>query len=237
MKIGWFSCGCSSLVACKISNPDKIIYIHVANQHPDTLRFLVDANGILGNIEILQSMDYVSVDDVITSRRYINGPSGARCTLELKKRVRQKWEQENWDRHTYVWGFDLTEKSRAERTIESMPEFDHEFPLIDAGLTKGDCHALCEKWGIKRPAMYDLGYPNNNCIGCVKGGKGYWNKIREDFPAVFKRRARQEREIGHSCIKGCFLDELDSNAGRNKVIVPDCSLACVVAYDDTSQTD
>lgn len=237
MKIGWFSCGCSSLVACKISNPDKIIYIHVANQHPDTLRFLMDANSILGNIEVLQSMDYVSVDDVITSRRYINGPSGARCTLELKKRVRQKWEQENWDRHTYVWGFDLTEKSRAERTIESMPEFDHEFPLIDAGLTKEDCHALCEKWGVKRPAMYDLGYPNNNCIGCVKGGKGYWNKIREDFPAVFKRRAKQEREIGHSCIKGCFLDELDPNTGRNKVIVPDCSLACVVAYDDSVKTD
>lgn len=30
--------------------------------------------------------------------------------------------------------------------------------------------------------MYDLGYANNNCIGCVKGGIGYWNKIRIDFP-------------------------------------------------------
>lgn len=59
--------------------------------------------------------------------------------------------------------------------------------------------------------MYDLGYPNNNCVGCVKGGMGYWNKIRVDFPEVFERRARQEREIGHSCIKGVFLDELDPN--------------------------
>ncbi len=37
--------------------------------------------------------------------------------------------------------------------------------------------------------MYDLGYPNNNCIGCVKGGMGYWNKIRKDFPEVFQKRA------------------------------------------------
>jgi hypothetical protein len=177
-------------------------------------------------------MDFVGVDDVITSTRYINGPAGARCTLELKKRVRQKWECDNWSRHTYVWGFDLKEKDRAERTIESMPEFDHEFPLIDAGLTKEDCHAMCSKWGIKRPVMYDLGYPNNNCIGCVKGGMGYWNKIREDFPAVFKRRAMQERQIGHSCIRGKYLDELDPNAGRNKVIVPDCSLACVLASEE-----
>ena len=37
-----------------------------------------------------------------------------------------------------------------------------------------------------RPLMYDLGYPNNNCIGCVKGGMGYWNHIRKDFPEVFE---------------------------------------------------
>ena len=234
MKVGWFSCGCSSLVACKLASPDEIIYIHVANQHPDTLRFLMDAGGVLGHIEILQSMKYVSVDDVIGTERYINGPSGAKCTMELKKRVRQKWEADHWARHTYVWGFDVTERSRAERTVESMPEFDHEFPLIDAGLTKSDCHTLCERWGIKRPAMYDLGYPNNNCIGCVKGGMGYWNKIREDFPYVFRRRAKQEREIGRSCIKGTFLDELEEGRGINNPVVPDCSLACVMADNQTT---
>lgn len=228
MRVGWFSCGCSSLVACKLARPDKVIYIHVANQHPDTIRFLTEAGGVLGDIEILQSMEYVGVDDVITTKRYINGPAGAACTLELKKRVRQEWEKANFERHTYVWGFDVTETSRAERTMESMPEFNHEFPLIENGLTKEDCHALCEDWGIKRPAMYDLGYPNNNCVGCVKGGMGYWNKIREDFPAVFKRRAKQEREIGHSCINGVFLDELEPGRGRNEIIVPDCSLACML---------
>ena len=228
MRVGWFSCGCSSLVACKLARPDKVIYIHVTNQHPDTIRFLSEAGGVLGGIEILQSMEYVGVDDVITTKRYINGPAGAACTLELKKRVRQEWEKAHFERHTYVWGFDVTETSRAERTVESMPEFNHEFPLIENGLTKEDCHALCEDWGIKRPAMYDLGYPNNNCIGCVKGGMGYWNKIREDFPAVFKRRAKQEREIGHSCINGVFLDELEPGRGRNEIIVPDCSLACML---------
>lgn len=45
MKVGWFSAGCSSLVACRIADPDEIIYIHVPNQHPDTIRFLMDAGG------------------------------------------------------------------------------------------------------------------------------------------------------------------------------------------------
>ena len=77
--------------------------------------------------------------------------------------------------------------------------------------------------------MYDLGYPNNNCIGCVKGGMGYWNKIRVDFPEVFAQRAKQERAIGHSCIKGIFLDELEPNRGRmNLEVMEDCSIACQV---------
>ena len=46
--IGWFSCGRSSLVACRLARPDEVIYIHVANQHPDTLRFLMDARVLLG---------------------------------------------------------------------------------------------------------------------------------------------------------------------------------------------
>lgn len=230
-RVGWFSCGCSSLVACSLTPLDNCIYIHVPDQHPDTLRFLEDARRILGHVEVLQSDKYVGVDDVIERERYINGPAGAACTTRLKKWVRQEWEAAHWARHTYVWGFDATETKRAERTVESMPEFDHEFPLIDKGLTKADCHALCADWGIKRPAMYDLGYPNNNCVGCVKGGMGYWNKIREDFPEVFERRARQEREIGHSCIKGVFLDELEPDRGKNNPVVPDCSLACYVAKE------
>ena len=61
-----------------------------------------------------------------------------------------------------------------------------------------------------------------------QGGRGYWNKIRRDFPEVFERRAKQEREIGHSCIKGVFLDELDPESGRMETeIMPACSFDCL----------
>ena len=127
---------------------------------------------------------------------------------------------------TYVWGYDLGEVARAERLAANMPEAQHAFPLIEHGLTKQDVHGLCERLGLKRPVMYDMGYPNNNCIGCVKGGMGYWNKVREDFPEVFERRARQEREIGHSCIKGVYLDELEPGRGKNRPVVAQCSILC-----------
>ena len=150
----------------------------------------------------------------------------------LKKAVRKKWENEHPEYDlTYVWGMDLNEKKRADRIIQNFPEFKHEFPLIDKGFTKQDCHAFIDRLGIKRPVMYDLGYHNNNCIGCVKGGAGYWNKIREDFPDVFEKRAQLERDIGHSCLNGTYLDELDPDRGRiDDEISQDCGVICYIGW-------
>lgn len=229
MKVCWFSCGISSFVACYLSKDiDKIIYTHIDSQHPDSLRFLKDCEKILEQkIEIIQSDRYKSVDEVIESQRCVNTPFGAPCTRILKRDVRKKWENGNPGFHTYVWGYDVNEKHRAEKVVKAMTSYEHEFPLIEKGLTKEEAHGIAYKLSLKRPAMYDLGYSNNNCIGCVKGGAGYWNKIRKDFPEVFKRRARQEREIGHSCIKGVFLDELSPDAGNMKTeILEDCTIAC-----------
>lgn len=231
MKICWFSCGVSSFVACYLSKDiDEIIYTHVEDQHPDSIRFLHDCETLLGReIKVIQSERYTDVNDVIEKTKYINGAYGAACTKWLKKQVRKDWEKESPGFHTYVWGYDVNEKHRADAIVETLSDYDHEFPMIEQGLTKAECHGIADKLGLKRPVMYDLGYPNNNCIGCVKGGMGYWNKIRIDFPEVFKRRAKQEREIGRSCIKGIFLDELEPDRGNMDMeVFEDCTIACQI---------
>ena len=110
--------------------------------------------------------------------------------------------------------------------------------LLERGLTKGDCLAMVERAGIELPVMYKLGYSHNNCLGCVKGQQGYWNKIRVDFPEVFDRMAKLEREIDvaiNKTYKGgprrrLFLDELDPDAGRAEK-EPDiqCGILCEAA--------
>ena len=110
-----------------------------------------------------------------------------------------------------------------------MPDIVHCFPLIDAGYNKEDVHKILSASGIKRPYMYDLGYNNNNCIGCVKGGMGYWNKIRVDFPEVFTQRAELERKVQATCIKGVYLDQLDPEKGRKeKMVMGECGVMCEV---------
>ena len=210
---------------------DKFIYIDIEDQHPDSMRFIKDCEIVLGKeVEILKS-PYGSVENAIRACGIVRMVNGfAPCTAWLKKRVRKEWEYEhkNYDL-TYVWGMDAEEKHRADRLKETMFEFAHCFPLIERGLTKNDAHGISAELGVKRPLMYDLGYNNNNCIGCVKGGMGYWNKIRIDFPEVFESRAKMEREINSHCLKECFLDELDPNRGRmSDEITQDCSIFCML---------
>ena len=108
-----------------------------------------------------------------------------------------------------------------------MWKHEHIFSLIDRKLSKEDAHKILMANGIDRPAMYAMGYNNNNCVGCVKGGMGYWNRIRKDFPDVFEARGKMERLVQGTCIKGVYLDELDPLRGRNdKPIVEDCGVLC-----------
>lgn len=230
LKVCWISAGVSSFVAGYLERQsvDEYIYIDIDNQHPDSLRFIKECERALEKpVEILKS-EYGSVENVIKQFRFINGPYGAKCTQVLKKRVRKEWEYFHSDCDlTYVWGFDLSEKNRADRLDEATPYIRNQYPLIERGLTKQDAHAILSMLEIKRPVMYDMGYSNNNCVGCVKGGMGYWNKIRVDFPEVFKRMSELERVVGHSCIKEVYLDELEPTRGRMEdEIMQDCSIMC-----------
>lgn len=217
-------------------NVDEWIYIDIADQHPDSMRFIKDIETAIGKeVQILRSRQYRTVEEcVLAFGGFKNAHNGfAPCTNWLKKRVRKEWEYYHHDCElTYVWGFDGKETARAERTVEANPQAEHEFPIIEKGLSKQEVHGLFElKFDFHRPVMYEMGYPNNNCIGCVKGGMGYWNRIRNDFPEVFKARAELERKVGMTMLKDrngfIYLDELDPDRGNiNTEIFPDCTIQC-----------
>lgn len=245
LKVCWLSAGVSSFVAGYLvrDTVDEFIYIDIADQHPDSLRFIEDCEKAIGKaVRVLRSEQYKSVEEAVRAAGMIENKFNHFfvCTNWLKKRVRKEWEDAHKDFEiTYVWGFDADETGRMERLVEGMPDFSHEFPLVEKGLTKQDAHGICAELGIKRPKMYDLGYSNNNCIGCLRGGAGYWNKIRKDFPDVFASRAKLERDIGNSILRDrenhcpLYLDELDPAAGRMEdEIMEDCGIFCRLALDD-----
>jgi len=241
--VSWFSAGVSSAVATRIAieEIDEVIYCHIDDQHADTLRFVADCEKWFGKpVNVLQSRAK-NVENAMRLFPSKGFGMWSPCTQILKRRVRQEWERAN-SHHMpirYVWGMDATEADRAESVCCAMPKFEHIFPLIDRRIAKAEAHEILRASGIARPAMYELGYRNNNCIGCVKGGKGYWNKIRVDFPEVFASRAKLERIIGGSILRTSgakgekreliYLDELDPEAGRDEgAIIDDCGIMCEI---------
>ena len=236
----WFSGGVTSAVATKLTlekyggrEEVDIIFFETGNHHTDNVRFFKDCEKWFGqSITIFEHEKHDDIYSVFRKRKFINSPFGAPCTLVLKKRVRQDWERKVDFKKNYlcqVFGFEFEPKEvgRAERFEKEFPYTKPMFPLIDSYLTKKDCLRILEENGIEPPVMYQLGYANNNCVGCVKGGMGYWNKIRIDFPEVFDKMAVLERELNATCIKGEYLDELDPARGRmSKPYVESCGSFC-----------
>lgn len=224
----WFSAGAASAVATKLILADTadvvIAYIDPGSEHQDNVRFRDDCARWFGaDIVTLRSERYVDTWAVWEDRRFIVSNEGAPCTGELKRAVRHAFSKPD---DVHVFGYTIHERHRTNRLdVEAV-----RFPLIDAQLTKSDCLAIIEQAGIELPAMYRLGFANANCIGCPKGGMGYWNRIRRVFPATFARMATLERTLGyaiHSDSAGpVFLDELDPERGRDEAPRSECSLFC-----------
>jgi hypothetical protein len=234
--ISWFSCGANSAVATKLAikkyGDVEIVYCDTGGEHPDNMRFLMECEQWFGKpITILKS-EYKDHFHVWQKERYINGIAGARCTVELKKRLRFKYQHID---DIQVFGYSAEEKRRAKRFNDNFPEVKTDFILIEQGIQKSVCIGLLYDHGINLPEMYKLGFNNNNCIGCCKGGAGYWNHIRKHFPEQFKRASELEREIGHAICKvkekPVYLDELDPQAGNHRIENISCDFVCQ-SYSD-----
>lgn len=105
---------------------DEWIYIDIADQHPDSIRFIKDCEKSIGKeIQILKSKEYWCVEDCVRAFGGFRNPANgfAPCTNWLKKRVRKEWEEQHKDCElTYVWGFDLKERDRADTRTSRQRE-------------------------------------------------------------------------------------------------------------------
>jgi hypothetical protein len=238
--VSWFSAGAASAVATKLALSeygDQVVIAYAdlgESEHPDNQRFIAECEEWFGQSVVrLRSKKYRDIWQVFEERRFLVGPDGALCTTELKKKVRQDFQRPD-DLQVFGYTVDKKDAKRADRFRQQNPEVTLLTPLIERGLTKADCLGMVKARGIELPVMYRLGFANNNCVGCVKGGMGYWNQIRRHFPDRFERMAKLERDIGYSLLSDTsgpvWLDELDPDRGDYQT-EPDieCSLLCAAA--------
>lgn len=244
-----FSCGAASAVATKLAlrkyDQERVVitYSDPGSEHPDNRRFLADCQRWFNApIITLPKGKYADTWAVWEGERFITSHKGAPCTGFLKREPTYAFARPD-DIMVFGYTADKLDVDRANRLREQNFELTIETPLIEAGLTKSDCIAMVERAGIAVPAMYLLGYHNNNCIGCCKGGMGYWNKIRRDFQGVFERMRSLQRRIGPGSAlwrekdgTPILLDDLDPARGNYEAEPSvECSLMCHIAETDLEE--
>ena len=244
-----FSCGAASAVATKIALKQydnvEIWNSFVAEEHPDNRRFLTDCEKWFGQeVKIWKNEKFDgSIYNVFKHRKFIKGPHGTQCTRYLKRGMNKAIDFKDGD--IMVVGFTYEEKERFHRLkhgvgVNIKADIKIVAPLIDFGFTKQRCIDTLVDAGVEMPVMYKLGYSNANCIGCVKGGLGYWNKIRVDFPEVFQRMADFEKEIGATVLQtrdGAKrpLRYLDKEVGTFKQNIDTGSCGFFCAADESEE--
>lgn len=235
----WFSCGAASAFAAKLAieeygQNNKVIIVNnpIREEHEDNIRFKDDVSNWIGQ-EIISATNKdfpdCSIETVFDKRKYMSGVAGAPCTMLLKKEARYQFEcSHEIDYH--ILGFTLEEKHRHDKFVKS--ERANTLPLlINGGITKPMCFDLLRNGGLKLPEIYSMGFPNANCIGCVKSSSpSYWNLVRRKFPDVFEHRAEQSRRIGCKLVKvkgeRKFLDELKPTDSGGKIKSWECGIFC-----------
>ena len=247
--ICWWSGGITSAVACKIAldlfrnkNKCRVVMIDTQNEDSDTYRFKKDCEKWYGQpIEIISGIkpeidfcanskpnysyidigyDYPSIKEVWKKHVSLNVATGAICSTQLKRRVREKWQDVNeYDYQIFGFEFDKKECNRALGLYKNHPKAKGIYPLLMMAYDKDDCLRIVQESGIEIPKMYQLGFRNNNCFntGCVQGGIGYWQKMERDFPAKFEAMAEMEHKL--TALRGEPVTMLkdQSNEAKNTV--------------------
>lgn len=247
-----FSCGAASAVATKLALAQfadrdvLIVNAFIEEEHPDNRRFADDCEKWFGRSMVnLRDTKYdASAIKVFETVGYIKGPQGAACTGRIKRGLLRSFEQPD---DVLVLGYTAEEQWRLDDWLDNWPDRKIVAPLIERGLTKEDCKAMVLRAGIELPYMYRLGYDNANCIGCVKGGLGYFRAIREDFPQQFERLAQAEDKVvalhgengrilrhrsGPLAGQRFPLRELPTGKAHRAEPLPSCGLFCEMAEQE-----
>ena len=235
----WVSAGAASAIAGKLAQQKYgevvFAYCETGGEHVDNVRFLADLERWYEqDIIHLRNEKYASTWEVWEDRSYLAGIDGAPCTSLLKIEPRVAFQRPD-DIHVFGYTADAADAKRATRLRLNYPDMTVETPLIDGGLDKRACLAMVENAGIELPALYKLGFPNNNCIPCVKAtSPAYWALVRKTHPEEFARIAKLSRDLDVRLCRlpgdvRAFVDEIPADFPTLSPTVPACDFLCHLA--------
>lgn len=173
-----------------------LLFADTLIEDEDLYRFLNDIEVQLG-VPITRIAEGRTPWQVFNDVKFLGNTRIDPCSRVLKRELLRSWLDEHHpDGVRLMVGIDWTEIHRTARIMEGYLPHRVEFPLIVDEIDKHQVFAELEAAGIRRPRLYDMGFPHNNCGGfCIKAGQAQFALLLEKLPERYAEHEAQEEAL------------------------------------------
>lgn len=200
-----FSGGVGSAASAILAWEHKLeftcVFADTMIEDEDLYRFNADISKLIGK-EFIHLKNGMNPWEVYRDVRYIGNNRTAHCSQRLKTDMVRDWMNENSHDATLILGMGIDELERIKRAAINWNPIEVDSLLIRYNMNSYASRTeLIQKYGIKLPRLYDLGFPHNNCGGfCCRSGQTQFASLLQHFPDRYQWHVEQEeiayREIG-----------------------------------------
>lgn len=184
---GGLGSGISALIAHEKGLDFNLIFADTTIEDEDLYRFNDDIARVVGK-SVITLKDGRDPWDVFIDKRWIGNTRTAHCSTELKTNQVKRWLDENADpKDPLVLGMDMSEIDRIERAKKNWGERPVVSLLNEFRVWRPEYDLILNRYGIKKPRLYDQGYEHNNCGGfCCKAGLVQFERLLKNNPTRYK---------------------------------------------------
>jgi hypothetical protein len=214
---GGLASAANAILAARSGQPYIMVFADTTIEDDDLYRFLYDVETYLGQ-PIIRLKDGRDPWDVFVKNEYIGNSRTAHCSVELKtKQVMKFADTICKPDDPIILGMYKDEEERLIRASANWFPRPVRSLLIEQKITPGDVECIiCEEAGIKKPRLYEMGFPHNNCGGmCVRAGQGQFARLLDLRPALYAKH-EQRNEYARKRINAKVAERIRAGTYRGK---------------------
>lgn len=218
---GGLASAAAAFIAAKQGTDFHMFFADTKIEDDDLHRFLYDVEQYL-NKPIIRLSDGRDPWDVFVDVSQIGSSRAASCSKVLKTQQIKKFCDAVFPADTpIILGMYPDEAERLQRAQQNWNPRPVRSLLIEQRVYPGDVEKMiCVDAGIKKPRLYEMGFPHNNCGGmCVRAGQGQFARLLEMRPAFYARQ-EQRNEWARKQIIAQTIDRMKRGVYKGKADNP-----------------
>ncbi len=190
---GGLASAANAILSHESGEPYMMVFADTTEEDDDLYRFLYDIERTLGK-PIVRLKDGRDTWSVFVDEEYIGNSRTAPCSRILKTEPVMRFANlVTRITDPIVIGFGWDEDERQARAVKNWSPRPVRSLIAEQRLSQWHIEQLvCVKYGIRKPRLYDMGFPHNNCGGkCPRAGQGQFALLLDKRPALYAKHEQR----------------------------------------------